>query len=82
MDEIASFPAFGCLYDSTPAADFEHGLANMLLFSISILAGGPVTVKQYLLGSLLPSTIGNSIGAALCFSALLTLVGRRRLPPL
>ncbi|MCQ2550877.1 MAG: formate/nitrite transporter family protein [Clostridia bacterium] len=44
---------------------FEHSVANMYYIPAGIFAGADVTWGQYLLGNLLPVTIGNIIGGAI-----------------
>jgi formate/nitrite transporter len=48
------------------AMGFEHSVANMFLVPLGIFAAGAVSWKAFLLGNLLPVTLGNIIGGALC----------------
>ena len=41
---------------------FEHSVANMFLITQGMLAGADVTTKQFLLGNMLPVTLGNIVG--------------------
>lgn len=43
---------------------FEHSVANMFLIPQGMLNAAPVTVEQFLLGNLLPVTLGNIVGGA------------------
>ncbi len=51
------------------AAGFEHSIANMYFIPMGMLlqgeAGGPITWAGFLLGNLLPVTLGNIAGGAL-----------------
>lgn len=44
---------------------FEHSVANMFLIPHGMLYGADISVSQFLLGNILPVTLGNTIGAAL-----------------
>ena len=46
-------------------AGFEHSIANMTYIPLGMMLGADVTAGQFLLGNLLPVTIGNMIGGAL-----------------
>lgn len=46
------------------ALGFEHSVANMFLISQGMLAGADITIKQFLLGNMLPVTLGNIVGSA------------------
>lgn len=43
---------------------FEHSVANMFLIPQGILNGAPISVSQFLLNNLLPTTLGNIVGGA------------------
>lgn len=45
---------------------FEHSVANMFLVPLGIFCGADVTFAQFALNNLLPVTLGNAIGAAIC----------------
>ncbi len=45
-------------------AGFEHSVANMTYIPLGIFLGADVSVGQFLLGNLVPVTIGNLIGGA------------------
>lgn len=44
---------------------FEHSIANMFYIPLGMLCGANVTIVDYLIGHLLPVTIGNIIGGSL-----------------
>merc|ERR1712176_164076 len=43
---------------------FEHSVANMFLIFQGMLAGADVSIKQFLVGNMLPVTLGNIVGGA------------------
>jgi len=43
---------------------FEHSVANMFLISQGMLAGADISIKQFLVGNMLPVTLGNIVGGA------------------
>ena len=47
------------------ALGFENSVANMCLISQGMLAGSAITIKQFLLGNMLPVTLGNIVGGGL-----------------
>lgn len=51
----------------------EHCVANMYYFTAAFFAGGleTISIPQFLLGSLLPSTLGNIVGGSLLYGGLL-----------
>ena len=53
-------------------AGFEHSVANMTYIPLGMFLGADVSVVSFLLGSLLPVTIGNLIGGALFIPAIYT----------
>jgi formate/nitrite transporter len=46
------------------ALGLEHSIANMFFIPLGMLNGAQVTIGQFLIGNLLPVTIGNIIGGA------------------
>lgn len=60
------------------ALGFEHSVANMFLIPQGMLNGAPVSVGQFLLGNLLPVTLGNIFGGAVLVRARIS--PRSRLP--
>ena len=58
-------------------AGFEHSVANMTYIPLGMFLGANVSVVSFLLGSLLPVTIGNLIGGALFIPAVYTTCYRK-----
>ena len=58
-------------------AGFEHIVANMTYIPLGMFLGADVSVVSFLLGSLLPVTIGNLIGGALFIPAVYTTCYRK-----
>ena len=50
-------------------AGFEHSIANMTYIPLGMMLGADVTAGQFLVGNLLPVTIGNVIGGAVLIPA-------------
>jgi formate/nitrite transporter len=53
---VMCFVAFG----------FEHSIANMFFIPTAMLLGADITLYQFLVVNLLPATLGNIVGGALC----------------
>lgn len=51
------------------ALGLDHSVANMFMIPLGILRGADITIKQFLLKNLLPVTLGNIVGGALCVMA-------------
>ena len=51
------------------AMGLEHSVANMFIVPLGILSGAAVTWKAFLLKNLLPVTLGNIVGGAVCVAA-------------
>ena len=47
----------------------DHSVANMFIIPLGILRGADITIGQFLTKNLIPVTIGNIIGGALCVMA-------------
>jgi formate/nitrite transporter len=54
-------------------AGFEHSVANMTYIPLGMFLGADVSVGAFLLGNLIPVTIGNLIGGALFIPVFYTL---------
>jgi len=54
------------------ALGLEHSVANMFIIPLGIMQGAAVTWKAFLLSNLLPVTLGNIIGGAVCVAAAFT----------
>jgi formate transporter len=48
------------------AMGFDHSVANMFLLPLGILRGAEITVAQMFTKNLIPVTLGNIVGGALC----------------
>ncbi|KAK9807880.1 hypothetical protein WJX72_012013 [[Myrmecia] bisecta] len=48
------------------AMGLEHSVANMFIIPLCIVLGGPITWSQFFLANLLPVTLGNIVGGAVC----------------
>jgi len=51
-------------------AGFEHSVANMTYIPLGMFLGAEVSVSQFLMGNLIPVTIGNMIGGAVIVPAV------------
>lgn len=54
--------------------EFDHALSNMVLYNVAMLAGAKISLDTYLLGNLLPATLGNAVGAGMCVAGLMCAV--------
>merc|ERR1712176_1734618 len=52
------------------ALGLDHSVANMFIVPLGMLRGADVGVKDFLLRNLLPVTLGNIVGGALCVMGL------------
>merc|ERR1711998_272449 len=48
------------------AMGLEHSVANMFIIPLGIMSGAAITWKTFLLKNLLPVTLGNIVGGAVC----------------
>jgi len=51
------------------AIGLEHSVANMFIIPLGIFNGAAITWKSFLLANLLPVTLGNIVGGAVCVAA-------------
>lgn len=51
------------------ALGLDHSVANMFIIPLGILRGADITIKQMLVNNLIPVTLGNIVGGALCVMA-------------
>ncbi len=51
-------------------AGFEHSVANMTYIPLGMFLGADIGAGQFLIGNLLPVTIGNMIGGAVIVPCL------------
>lgn len=56
---ISSFVALG----------LDHSVANMFIIPLGMLRGADVTFMQFITKNLIPVTLGNIVGGALCVMA-------------
>lgn len=52
------------------ALGFDHSVANMFIIPLGMMRGAQVTTSDFLLKNLLPVTLGNIVGGALCVMGL------------
>lgn len=48
------------------AIGLEHSVANMFMISLGILRGAEITIGQMFFKNLIPVTLGNIVGGAVC----------------
>jgi formate/nitrite transporter len=51
------------------ALGLDHSVANMFIIPLGMLRGAEITIKQFLLNNLVPVTLGNIVGGAICVMA-------------
>jgi len=51
------------------ALGLDHSVANMFIIPLGMLRGAEITTKAFLLKNLIPVTLGNIVGGALCVMA-------------
>ena len=52
------------------ALGFDHSVANMFITPLGMMRGAQVTTSDFLMKNLLPVTLGNIVGGALCVMGL------------
>jgi formate/nitrite transporter len=52
------------------ALGLDHSVANMFIIPLGMMRGAQITVSDFLLKNLLPVTLGNIVGGALCVMGL------------
>jgi formate/nitrite transporter len=65
-------PIWFCI-SSFIALSLEHSVANMFILPLAIFSGAPVSWETFLLKNLLPVTLGNIVGGAICVAAAFSL---------
>ena len=60
------------------AMGFEHSIANMFFIPLAMLYGADISMYDFLIGNLLPVTIGNNIGGGI-FVGILHYYASRKL---
>lgn len=48
------------------ALGLDHSIANMFIIPLGMMRGAEITVGQFLIKNLIPVTLGNIVGGALC----------------
>jgi hypothetical protein len=56
------------------AIGFEHCIANMFLIPLAIAYGAPIDARLFVAYNLVPSTLGNWVGGAICVSTVYALI--------
>jgi formate/nitrite transporter FocA (FNT family) len=51
------------------ALGLDHSVANMFIIPLGILRGAKITVAEMFVKNLIPVTLGNVVGGALCVMA-------------
>lgn len=51
------------------ALGLDHSVANMFIIPLGMLRGAEITMAQFLTKNLIPVTLGNIVGGALCVMA-------------
>lgn len=51
------------------ALGLDHSVANMFIIPLGIMRGAEITISQFLMKNLVPVTLGNIVGGALCVMA-------------
>lgn len=51
------------------ALGLDHSVANMFIIPLGMLRGADITIKQMFMKNLIPVTLGNIVGGALCVMA-------------
>ncbi|GAQ84713.1 formate nitrite transporter [Klebsormidium nitens] len=70
-DGVSKYVGMFLTISSFVALGFEHSVANMFIIPYGMLLGANVSWSQYLLGNLLPVSIGNIIGGAFCMAGVM-----------
>ena len=52
------------------ALGLEHSVANMFMVPLGMALGAPVSPAQFLAANLLPVTLGNIVGGAVCVAVV------------
>ena len=51
------------------ALGLDHSVANMFIIPLGMLRGAQIGFKTFLTGNLIPVTLGNIVGGAICVMA-------------
>ena len=52
------------------ALGLDHSVANMFIIPLGIMRGANISISDFLMKNLLPVTLGNIVGGALCVMGL------------
>jgi len=52
------------------ALGLDHSVANMFIIPLGMMRGAPITISDFLVKNLIPVTLGNIVGGALCVMGL------------
>ena len=55
-----------------PARSLDHSVANMFMIPFGMMNGAEITIKQFICGNIIPVTLGNIVGGAVCVAGLYT----------
>jgi formate/nitrite transporter FocA (FNT family) len=64
------FPPCRLPISAFAAIGFEHCIANMFLIPLAIAYGAPIDAQLFVAYNLIPSTLGNWVGGAICVSTV------------
>jgi formate/nitrite transporter FocA (FNT family) len=51
------------------ALGLDHSIANMFIIPLGMLRGAEITIADFFMKNLIPVTLGNIVGGALCVMA-------------
>lgn len=68
-DVVGKMTAIWFIISAFVALGLEHSVANMFIIPLGIMNGAAVTWKSFFLANLLPVTLGNIVGGAVCVGA-------------
>ena len=68
-DVVGKMTAIWFIISTFVALGLEHSVANMFIIPLGIFSGAAVSWKAFLVSNLLPVTLGNIVGGAVCVGA-------------
>ena len=69
-DAFGKFVAIFLPISAFVAMGFDHSIANMFIIPLGMALGADVSTKAFLLGNLLPVTLGNIVGGGIMVAGL------------
>jgi formate/nitrite transporter len=69
-DMVSKMTAIWFLISTFIALGLEHSVANMFIIPLGIFSGAAVSWKSFFMSNLLPVTLGNIVGGAVCVAAV------------